>query len=419
MTQLSEARKGNITPEIKTVAQTEGYSPEVIAQKIAEGTVVIPKNRLRDFPAVGIGEGLTTKVNANIGTSPESYNIDKEIEKLKTAVDAGAHSIMDLSTGGDLTLVRRTVLKQSTVMVGTVPLYAIFAESVRDGKQIRDITAEDFFAALEQQAKEGVDFVTVHCGVNRDLAEWYDPATRTAGIVSRGGSLTRRWMMETGNDNPFYEHFDRLLDIAFDYDMTISLGDGMRPGGIADASDQFQLGELETLGRLVYRCRERGVQVMVEGPGHVPIHDIRFNVEIQKKLCGGAPFYVLGPLVCDIAPGYDHITGAIGGALAASYGADFLCYVTPAEHLCLPDCDDVKNGVIASMIAAHAGDIAKGIPSALERNRKMSVHRRNLEWEHMFELAIDPETARKRKKESDSAEKEYCSMCGALCALRQ
>jgi phosphomethylpyrimidine synthase len=325
---------------------------------------------------------------------------------------------MDLSTGGNLDEMRKMVLKNSSIMVGTVPLYAVFAETVRDGGTIKDISANMLMNAVEKQAKEGVDFITVHCGINKQTFDNHDPSSRVAGIVSRGGSLTRKWMEETGNENPLFEYFDRLLEIARKYDVTISLGDGLRPGGLPDATDGLQLSELAELGRLVKKCRENKVQVMVEGPGHVPLQDIELNMQLQKKMCYNAPFYVLGPLVCDCAPGYDHITSAIGGAIAAWHGADFLCYVTPAEHLSLPDMEDVKQGVVATKIAAHAGDIAKNIPGAFEHNHSMSVARRNLDWEKMFALSIDEKTARERKNCSDSAENDHCSMCGSLCALK-
>ncbi|MBN1498796.1 MAG: phosphomethylpyrimidine synthase ThiC [Spirochaetes bacterium] len=418
MTQIVKARKGIITGEMKTVAEKENVSPEFIAEGLIKGTIVIPKNNRRTFSCEGIGKGLRTKVNANIGTSAESCNHLKELSKLEAAVKCGAHSIMDLSTGGDLSMIRKTVIEKSPVMVGTVPLYEVFADKIRSGGKLKDITPDDFFSAVVRQVRDGVDFITVHCGVNQDLFRSYGSLKRVAGIVSRGGSLTKLWMTETGNENPYYEYFDRLLDIAYEYDVTLSLGDGMRPGGIADAGDGLQLKELKTLGSLVKRCRGKDVQVMVEGPGHVPINEIQFNMEIQKKMCDNAPFYVLGPLVCDVAPGYDHITAAIGGAVAASFGADFLCYVTPAEHLCLPDENDVRQGVTASVIAAHAGDIAKKVHGAAERNIRMSECRKNLDWDGMFLHAIDPETAKNRREASESAEKEYCSMCGDLCALR-
>ncbi|MDA3899844.1 MAG: phosphomethylpyrimidine synthase ThiC [Spirochaetes bacterium] len=419
MTQVDRVKKGEVTPEIKEIALKEQRSVEFICEGVSAGKIVIPKNINRSFSAEAVGKGLKTKVNANIGTSPDCNNIENEMLKLQTAVKYGAHSVMDLSIGGDLNGMRNKVLQNSPVMVGTVPLYAVFAETVRDGGSIKDIDGERLFAAIEQQAKEGVDFMTVHCGVNRETFEFCNPDNRVAGIVSRGGSLTRRWMKETGRDNPLYEQFDRLLEIAMRYDVTISLGDGLRPGGMPDATDDLQLKELSVLGRLVERCRERNVQVMVEGPGHVPIQDIPFNMEIQKKVCREAPFYVLGPLVIDCAPGYDHITAAIGGAVAAWHGADFLCYVTPAEHLTLPDVDDVREGVVASIIAAQAGDVAKNVPGAYSKNLQMTRFRKNLDWENMYACSVDPELPKKRRDESESREKDYCTMCGSLCALKQ
>lgn len=419
MTQIEYALNGYITEEMKTVSSKEQCSPEFIMQGLVDGTIVIPKNKNHDFSAEGIGKGLSTKVNANIGTSPDSNNMEKEKEKLKTAIKYGVHSIMDLSTGGDLHGLRNMIMENSSVMVGTVPLYAVIAQNVRNGKSISDISSESFLEAIKRQAEEGIDFITIHSGVCRELLENYETSDRVAGVVSRGGSLTFRWMKETGRENPYYEYFDRILDIACKYDMTLSLGDGLRPGGLPDASDGLQIAELAVLGRLVKRCRERKVQVMVEGPGHVPMQDIEMNIKVQKKLCDNAPFYVLGPLVCDCAPGYDHITSAIGGAIAASHGADFLCYVTPSEHLSLPDVDDVKQGVIASRIAAHAADIAKNVPGAYKRNHEMSAARKNLDWEMMFSLSIDEQTARKRREESESSSKDHCSMCGPLCAIKQ
>lgn len=419
MTQIELAEKGIISEAIVTVADKEGQSPEYIMEGLINGSIVIPKNVNRTFSYEGIGKGLKTKVNANIGTSPDNNSIDAEIDKLRTAVECGAHSVMDLSTGGDLRNLRRKILDNSEIMVGTVPLYGLFAETVRDGGNLATIDGDRLINTIEEQAKEGVDFVTIHCGLHQELFNTIDVDKRVAGIVSRGGALTYRWMKETGKENPLYEQFDRLLEIAQKYDLTLSLGDGLRPGGLADASDTLQLSELATLGKLVDRCREAKVQVMVEGPGHVPIQDVPFNMEIQKKMCRNAPFYVLGPLVIDCAPGYDHITAAIGGAVAAWHGADFLCYVTPAEHLCLPDKEDVKQGVIATLIAAQAGDIAKNVPGVYERNREMSIARKNLEWEKMFDLTIDSDEARRRRQYSESGKSEHCTMCGELCALKQ
>lgn len=417
MTQLQAALNGAITPEMRVVAAKEGLEPEILRQGVARGRIVIPKNVRRDFSAEGIGAGLRTKVNANIGTSGVQGSLAVELEKLDVAVKAGAHSIMDLSTGRDLMATRRALLDHSPVMVGAVPLYAVAADLVDAGHGIESMTPDMLLDSIEAQCAEGIDYITVHCGVTRQAVARTHAQDRVAGIVSRGGALLAAWMERNNRENPLLEEFDRLLDIAFTYDVTLSLGDGLRPGAVSDATDAAQIQELLVIGELARRARNRGVQVMIEGPGHMPLNQIAGNVMLQKRICDEAPFYVLGPLTTDIAPGYDHITAAIGGAVAAAAGADFLCYVTPAEHLCLPDMEDVRQGVVSTLIAAHSGDIAKGIPGAIDRDRTMSACRKALDWEGMFTAALDPELPRRRWEENRAREGKTCTMCGKLCAM--
>lgn len=418
MTQMQAALQGIITDEMRKVADQEHCSPEMIREGLAAGTIVIPKNIHHQFVPRGIGKGLTTKINANIGTSEMHCVLTEEIGKMEVSVRYGADSMMDLSTGGQLDEIRRILLEQCPVMFGTVPIYSVVSKLLQQGADIMDMTADDLFHEIENQAIAGVDFITVHCGITLRSLSFESSTSRVLGIVSRGGSLIKRWMKTHNAENPLYAQYDRLLDIAAAHDVTLSLGDGLRPGAQADATDRAQLAELLVLGELVERARERGVQVMVEGPGHVPLNEVEMNVQIQKKICKGAPFYVLGPLVTDIAPGYDHIVGAIGGAVAAAAGADFLCYLTPAEHLTLPDLDDVKQGIMASRIAAHCGDVMKGIPGAVDKDRAISQARYDLRWEEIYRHALDPELARHRKESSESANEEFCSMCGKLCAIR-
>ncbi len=418
MTQLSLARDGVITEEMKAIASEEGFPFEEIRELVATGRVVIPKNINHDFSAKGIGKGLKTKVNANIGTSPSHFSLEEELEKLDTAVKAGADAIMDLSTGGDMDLILKTILKHSPVMVGTVPIYKSVSKLFSEGRSCPELKTDEIFQGIEDQAKAGVDFVTVHCGITRHTVGILEQSGRLMGIVSRGGSLMAEWIKKNGKENPLYEYYDRLLGIAFEYDVTLSLGDGLRPGTICDAQDRAQISELITLGELAKRARKAGVQVMIEGPGHVPLSRIAADMRLQKRICEDAPYYVLGPLPTDIAPGYDHVAGAIGGAIAASSGADFLCYVTPAEHLRLPDVSDVREGVIASKIAAHIGDIEKGVSGAWERNMKMSEARSRFDWETMFEMAIDPAKARHYRTHSEDKDRDVCTMCGDLCALK-
>jgi phosphomethylpyrimidine synthase len=418
MTQLESALKGIITPEMEIVARKENRTKEYIRDLVAQGKIVIPKNINHDFSAVGIGLGLTTKVNSNIGTSEKHCDIEEELEKLKTSVKYGADSIMDLSTGGDLTAILKMMVHSSPLMVGTVPIYNVMSKLLSEGKAFYDMTSDLLFEEIENHAKIGVDFITVHCGITKQSVATYETSDRLLGIVSRGGSLIKQWMKNHNCENPLYEEYDRLLEICAKYDVTLSLGDGMRPGCQSDASDRGQFAELLVLGELVDRARNRGVQVMVEGPGHIPLDQVEMNVKIMKSICKEAPFYVLGPLVTDIASGYDHITGAIGGALAAGAGVDFLCYVTPAEHLCLPTADDVKQGIIATKIAAHAGDIVKKVPGAIERDHRVSQARREFDWNTIYANSLDPELAKERKDNSESKDDDYCTMCGKLCAVR-
>lgn len=402
---------------MKRAAEKEGVDPQLIAEGLARGTVALPANPNHlNLDPWAIGHGLRTKVNANIGTSADSGDTETELEKLRTAIQAGADAVMDLSTGGDLPGIRRTLLFHSSLPLGTVPLYQTACQAVADGRAIVSITPEELFRTIEEQAMEGVDFMTVHCGVTLSTLERLRGGKRLTDVVSRGGAFLIGWMLHHQQENPLYEHFDWLLEIAHKYDITLSLGDGLRPGSIVDATDRSQIEELITLGELVERAWEAGVQVIVEGPGHVPLNQIEANILLEKKLCKGAPFYVLGPLVTDIGAGYDHITAAIGGAIAAASGADFLCYVTPSEHLSLPQVEDVRLGVIASRIAAHAADIVKGVKGAEEWDRQMSQARKALDWEAQATLSLDPEHARKVRRQQPSTT-SACSMCGPYCAM--
>ena len=419
MTILEAARKGLVTEEIKSAARREGLDPEFIRLSVADGTAVITRNRLhRSIEGLAIGRGLRTKVNANIGSSQDIADPEEELKKLKAAIDAGADAVMDLSTGGDVDAIRKAIMRESTVPVGTVPVYQAALEAAGRKKSFVELGAEDFFEVIEKHAEDGVDFITVHCGVTMEALRKVEDEGRIMGIVSRGGALMAEWMRYNKKENPLYEHYDRLLDIAKRYDMVLSLGDGLRPGCLADATDRAQVHELVTLGELAKRAFDHGVQAMIEGPGHVPIDQIEANILLQKRVCRGAPFYVLGPLVTDIAPGYDHITSAIGGAIAAAKGADFLCYVTPSEHLRLPTVEDVRAGVIASRIAAHAGDIAKGVWGAVDRDIELSRARKALDWDTQIRLSIDPERARRLRDESPPGDDEVCTMCGSLCAIK-
>ena len=415
-TQMDAARKGILTKELLAVAKKEQMEPEKLVKLVAAGQVVIPANKCHTcLDPNGIGSALRTKINVNLGTSRDLNDLDMELQKVNDAVAMGAESIMDLSSFGDTQKFRRKLTAECPAIIGTVPIYDAV---VYYHKPLREITSEEWLQIAEMHAKDGVDFLTIHVGINKNTAERFKKMKRLTNIVSRGGSIIFAWMEMTGQENPFYEHFDRLLDICQEYDVTLSLGDACRPGCLEDATDVSQLEELLTLGELTRRAWEKNVQVMIEGPGHMPLDQIAANMKIQQSVCKGAPFYVLGPLVTDVAPGYDHITAAIGGAIAASAGASFLCYVTPAEHLRLPNRDDVKEGIIASRIAAHAADIAKGIPGAKEWDRKMAQARARLDWEEQFSLAIDPEKARRYRAESKPEKEDSCSMCGNFCAVK-
>jgi phosphomethylpyrimidine synthase len=420
MTQLEAAKAGKITEEMRVVAETEHISVKELMGLIAKGEVIIAKNKNhKNVKPTAVGSKMRVKVNANIGSSQDVCDVNKELEKLKTAVDAGADAVMDLSTGGDIRAIRKAIIKNSIVPVGTVPIYQVMVEVIKDRKLMHKMTADDLFTAIEDHAKEGVDFATVHCGITQSSVSALHSQGRLLDIVSRGGSMLAVWIIKNKKENPLYSDYDRLLDIACKYDLTLSLGDGMRPGCLADATDRAQIQELLTLGELAKRAYEKNVQVMIEGPGHVPLNEIETNMKLQKKLCNNAPFYVLGPLVTDIAPGYDHITSAIGGALAGYHGADFLCYVTPAEHLKLPDVDDVREGVIVCRIAAHAADIAKGYPGASDWDNQMARARKDLNWKKQISLAIDPDKARKMRENCMPENEEVCTMCGELCAIKE
>ena len=417
MTQLESAREGIITPQMEVVAQSEGLEAESIRQGLAGGTIVIPANI--NHPGLvpcGIGQGLSTKVNANIGTSSDFGDIDSELEKVRVAIDSGADTVMDLSTGGDIQAIRQAIIASSPLPIGTVPIYQAGIEAIDRHEAIVKMTADELFGVIEEHARDGVDFVTVHCGVTQSAIARLKQQGRVADVVSRGGAFLIGWIIYNERENPLYEQYDRLLEMCREFDVTLSLGDGMRPGSLADATDRAQVEELLTLGELVQRAQEAGVQVMVEGPGHLPLNQIETNVRLQKAVCKGAPFYVLGPLVTDIGAGYDHITGAIGGAIAAAAGTDFLCYVTPSEHLSIPDFEDVRQGVIASRIAAHAADIVKGVKGAEERDRRMSEARKKLDWEEQARLSLDPERSRRVHGQHTTAG-SACSMCGKYCAM--
>ena len=418
-TQMQLARAGKITDAMKIVAENEHIDVEKIRDGVAQGIIAICANiNHENLKPCGVGEGLRTKVNANIGTSITFPNIEPELEKLDEAVKCGADSVMDLSTGNNIDLSRKKIIEHSPIMVGTVPIYQATVTAIKNHGAIVAMTAEDLLQTIEKQAEDGADFMTIHCGVTRAAIEKMRSQKREMDIVSRGGSFIAGWILHNEKENPLYEHYDEILDICAKYDVTISLGDGMRPGCIADATDRAQLTELITLGELVDRAWKRGVQVMVEGPGHVPYDQIAANMKLEKKICRNAPFYVLGPLVTDIAPGYDHITAAIGGTLAAVSGADFLCYVTPAEHLCLPTIDDVHAGVITSRIAAHAADLVKGVHGAKDWDLKMAKARKVLDWDAQINLAIDPELARTKRGSRNKSGEKACSMCGDYCAVK-
>lgn len=415
-TQMDAAKKGIITKEMKIVAAKENMETLQLVELVAQGSVVIPANKNHNaLDPEGVGQGLKTKINVNLGISKDCNCVDDELEKVKVALKMKAEAIMDLSCFGKTEEFRTKLVEMSPAMIGTVPMYD--AVGFYD-KELKDITEEELLGVIEKHAQNGVDFMTIHAGINRETAAVFKRNERLMNIVSRGGALIYAWMELNGKENPFYEYFDKVLHICEKYDVTISLGDACRPGAIKDSTDASQIKELMTLGELAKRAWKRNVQVMIEGPGHMSLDEIKANMQLEKKLCHNAPFYVLGPLVTDIAPGYDHITSAIGGAIAASSGADFLCYVTPAEHLRLPNLEDMKEGIIATKIAAHAGDIAKGIKGARDLDNAMSRARRELNWEKIFDLSIDPEKARRYREESKPEDEHTCTMCGKMCAVR-
>jgi phosphomethylpyrimidine synthase len=419
MTQLESARAGQVTPQMARVAEKERLDPEAIRRGVADGSIVIPANRHHAWlDPIGIGAGLRIKVNANIGTSSAAPLAATELAKLRASLDAKADTVMDLSTAGALDEIRAALLRESPVPFGTVPIYQAGAEVVEAKVSLRGMTEELMFDVIERHARDGVDFVTVHCGVTLDIVHQLRQGERLPAIVSRGGTLLACWMLAHDRENPLYSHFDRLLEIAREHDVTLSLGDGLRPGCLADATDALQIAELSKLGELVRRARDAGVQAMVEGPGHVPLDQIAANVLLEKRICDGAPFYVLGPLVTDVAPGYDHITSAIGGALAGMAGADFLCYVTPSEHLGLPTLEDVREGVMAARIAAHAADVVRLGAKARAWDDEMARARRSLDWEQQFALCIDPERARRLYRRPEGAGEEACTMCGPYCVFK-
>ncbi len=417
-TQLEQARKGVITEAMRQAAAFEGISPETVMAGVAEGSVVIPKNIHHEFSARAIGKQMSTKVNANIGTSPSHHNLDEELEKLDIAVNAGADAAMDLSTGGPLDAILSRIIGHSQVMIGTVPIYKAVSRVLAEGRKCAEMTEEELFAEIENQAERGVDFITVHCGITRHSLEILESCERMMGMVSRGGSLLAEWVMHNQRENPLYADYERLLSIARAHDVTLSLGDGLRPGTIFDAEDRAQITELIILGDLAARARKAGVQVMIEGPGHVPLNRIAGDMHLQERVCDKAPYYVLGPLPTDVAAGYDHIAAAVGGAIAAASGADFLCYVTPAEHLSLPGKAEVHEGVVAAKVAAHIGDLEKGLASAWERDRQMSVARNRFDWKSMFRLCLDPDKARRMRMASEDKDRDVCTMCGDFCALK-
>ncbi|MBP7652706.1 phosphomethylpyrimidine synthase ThiC [Candidatus Dependentiae bacterium] len=419
MTQIESALKNSFTEEMKIVADSENIEIEDVIELIKKGEVVIPKNINHKFKARGIGKNLRTKVNVNIGTSQDCQDVEYELKKLEAAEKFGADAVMDLSTGGDLNKIRNLIIQKSGICMGTVPVYEMAVISAGKYGSTDKMDKELMFDVIEKQCEQGVDFITVHCGVTKTVIEKLKFEKRILNIVSRGGAMLTSWIEYNKKENPLYEHYDRLLKIAKKYDVTLSLGDGFRPGCLSDATDRAQIQELILLGELTELAWKEGVQVMIEGPGHIPLNQIQSNMELQKRLCHNAPFYVLGPLVTDIAPGYDHITSAIGGALAAYYGADFLCYVTPAEHLRLPSLEDVKLGLIASRIAAHSADIAKGIAGSKKIDDEMAAGRMNLDWETQIKCSIDPELVRKARNENQPKNKDVCTMCSDYCAVKK
>jgi len=419
MTQLEYAKNNTLTPLMRKIAHQESLTPKLILNRIKEGKIVIPANKThRIRKPCGIGLGLRTKVNANIGTSTDKSHIDDELRKLEVALKYNTDTVMDLSVGGDLKKIRKEIIKHSLVPVGTVPIYEVAVNTQKNRRDFLQFTVDDILSVLEQQARDGVDFFTIHAGVNQKSLKVLKKSKRMLDIVSRGGAILASWMMRWRKENPFYEFFDQILDIAYRYDITLSLGDGLRPGSVLDATDKAQIAELEILGDLALKARKRSVQVMIEGPGHVPLDQIKKNIALEKKICRQAPFYVLGPLVTDVAAGYDHISASIGGALAASFGADFLCYVTASEHLRHPSIEDVKEGVIAARIAAHAADIVKGLKKAIAWDRDMSAARKKRDWKKQIALSIDPDKARQYRASSKPHLLDVCTMCGRYCSIK-
>jgi phosphomethylpyrimidine synthase len=420
MTQLRDAKNGVLTPNLEHVAEKEKIDPSLLGQMVAKGRVVVPANKNhRNLDPCGIGEGLLIKVNSNIGTSSDHIDLDEEMDKLNVSIEAGADTVMDLSTGGDLDLIRRRIIGTSKIPIGTVPIYQAVKETVDESGGLIHLTVDKLFETIERQVSDGVDFITVHCGLTLKGLEMLKAEGRDLDIVSRGGAFLTTWMLYHEKENPLFEYYDRLLSIAKKYDVVLSLGDGLRPGCLADSTDRAQIEELMTTGYLNKLAWEEDVQVIIEGPGHIPLHEIETNIKLEKSLCNNAPFYVLGPLVTDIAAGHDHIACAIGGALAGWAGADFLCYVTPSEHLCLPSVDDVREGVIATKIAAHAADLARGNQVAMEPDKRMGIARKDLDWEKQMNLALDQMTARKYRHNRLPAEEDVCTMCGRFCAIKQ
>jgi phosphomethylpyrimidine synthase len=420
MTQLKKARDGVLTPEIEYIAGKEQIDPSSLGEMVAQGRVVIPANRNhKNLVPCGIGEGLLIKVNSNIGTSSDHIDVEEEMDKLKVSIEAGADTVMDLSTGGDVDLIRRKILGASRIPLGTVPIYQAVIEAVAESGGLIHLTVDKLFEVIERHVSDGVDFITVHCGLTLEGLEMLRAQGRDLDIVSRGGAFLTTWMLHHEKENPLFEYYDRLLSVAKKYDVVLSLGDSLRPGCLADSTDRAQIHELMTLGHLTKLAWQQEVQVMIEGPGHIPLHEIETNIKLEKSLCNGAPFYVLGPLVTDIAAGHDHIACAIGGAVAGWAGADFLCYVTPSEHLSLPSVDDVRQGVIATKIAAHAADIARGNKLATELDKKMGIARKGLDWEKQMDLALDQVVARRYRDNRPPAEKDVCTMCGKFCAIKQ
>ncbi len=415
---FQKAKEGIITPEVEHISAIEELPADKILNSLAKGEIAIFKNRVRDIAPVAVGTGLRTKINANIGSSPDLFNIDVELEKLRVAVAAGADTVMDLSIGGDVSSFRKRIIQESSVPLGTVPIYEAAVRMVGKKKSVIDMNIDDYLEVIRQQAEDGVDYMTIHSGVTRESLESLHSQERLIGITSRGGSILAEWVFKNKKENPLYEFYDEILDILSDFNVVISLGDGLRPGCISDASDRGQIHEMILLGKLARRAREKGVQAIIEGPGHVPLDMIADNMRLEKSLCDNAPYYVLGPIVTDVAPGYDHITSAIGGAIAAASGADFLCYVTPAEHLRLPTVEDVKEGVIASRIAAHAADLVKIRDRAIKWDNEMSKARKKLNWDEMFELSMDKKKTVLYRSELPS-DPDQCSMCGEFCAIKK